>query len=308
MFDNINGADEDWKRICTAALSVWDQRLTDASTREHVLFLHLVDGDRHLRAHDGVCYFYNKGAWNAFTGVMPEAVLRRVKIFMLRLEGLSRSAPQSMASTQNDTCELLVQTLNDHPSDWRSHLEWAAVKYVQVNRRGGSSNTLNPDDESQLPGAVPVAVPAATGVWVKDLANNISRCALCLLRELLNKTVLTHYIEWCETPSPRTPGIVFADSCFLFDHDGAAMKSCKPSPALNIYVHLPLPLHDPVLLAAKERLQKFWMSTYWENGRALQCSLAAQGLALRGRNVDRAFWSVGPGGVGQSLEAHRIAA
>ena len=184
VFDNINGADEDWKRICTAALSVWDQRLTDASTREYVLFLHLVDGDRHLRAHDGVCYFYNKGAWNAFTGVMPEAVLRRVKIFMLRLEGLFRSAPQSMARTQNDTCELLVQTLNDHPSDWRSHLEWAAVKYVQVNRRGGSSNTLNPDDESQLPGAVPVAVPAATGVWVKDLANNISRCALCLLREL----------------------------------------------------------------------------------------------------------------------------
>lgn len=41
---------------------------------------------------------------------------------------------------------------------------------------------------------------------------------------------------------------------------------------------------------------------------ALQCQFAAQGLALRGRNVDRAFWTIGPGGVGQSLESHRIAA
>ena len=36
-------------------------------------------------------------------------------------------------------------------------------------------------------------------------------------------------------------------------------------------------------------------------------TMAAMGLTLRGLNVDRAFWSKGPGGVGQSLESHRIA-
>lgn len=35
---------------------------------------------------------------------------------------------------------------------------------------------------------------------------------------------------------------------------------------------------------------------------------AAMVIAMRGGNVDRAFWSTGPGGVGQSLASHLIAA
>ena len=36
----------------------------------------------------------------------------------------------------------------------------------------------------------------------------------------------------------------------------------------------------------------------------MKCQLAALTLALRGENVDRCFWTIGPGGVGQSLLSH----
>lgn len=37
------------------------------------------------------------------------------------------------------------------------------------------------------------------------------------------------------------------------------------------------------------------------NALALQCQLSALALALRGGNIDRCFWGIGPSGVGQSL-------
>ena len=55
------------------------------------------------------------------------------------------------------------------------------------------------------------------------------------------------------------------------------------------------------------RVMKFLASTYWNNEAALKCQLAAMVLALRGKNVERAFWTQGPGGVGQSLNTDLIA-
>lgn len=44
------------------------------------------------------------------------------------------------------------------------------------------------------------------------------------------------------------------------------------------------------------------------NGPALRCMMVAMTIAVHGQNVDPAFWSTGPGGVGQSLASHLIAA
>ena len=55
------------------------------------------------------------------------------------------------------------------------------------------------------------------------------------------------------------------------------------------------------------RVMKFLASTDWNNEAALKCQLAAMILALCGRNVERAFWTQGPGGVGQSLNTDLIA-
>lgn len=66
------------------------------------------------------------------------------------------------------------------------------------------------------------------------------------------------------------------------------------------------PLACPLAQEDKLRLNTFLSSTYWANGHALKCVYAAASLALHGLNVDRAFWSSGPGGVGQSLVSHLI--
>ena len=75
-----------------------------------------------------------------------------------------------------------------------------------------------------------------------------------------------------------------------------------------MYVFIPLSLTDPLLEDAVRRVATFEEATYYDNGHALQCHYASLGLALRGRSVDRATFQDGPGGVGQSLNTHRVAA
>jgi len=88
------------------------------------------------------------------------------------------------------------------------------------------------------------------------------------------------------------------DACFLFDtNEGHLTRVCK-SPDNNVYVFLPHNLlttgmPDGVLQTAMDRLTQFYTTTFWENAAGYQCQLAAMGLCLRGKNVDRAFWTKG---------------
>ena len=50
----------------------------------------------------------------------------------------------------------------------------------------------------------------------------------------------------------------------------------------------------------------FIEQTFHNNQAALACTFAALSLALSGENIDRVFWSIGPGGVGQSLYSYLI--
>ena len=61
------------------------------------------------------------------------------------------------------------------------------------------------------------------------------------------------------------------------------------SPDRNIYIYIPHPLCDPYVDTAADRLDA-----------AFRCQMCAIGLALRGKNVDRTFWSKGPLGWNQT--------
>ncbi|CAE6961070.1 eag [Symbiodinium natans] len=63
---------------------------------------------------------------------------------------------------------------------------------------------------------------------------------------------------------------------------------------------------DPVSSEIKDRVAKVWNTTYWNNTDAFQVCVASLTLALCGENVDRAFWGVGSGGVGQSLQTAHL--
>ena len=47
--------------------------------REYVHILWIIEGNRTLRAHGGVCFFYTDGAFQAMRNFPPQATFRRVK-------------------------------------------------------------------------------------------------------------------------------------------------------------------------------------------------------------------------------------
>lgn len=123
---------------------------------------------------------------------------------------------------------------------------------------------------------------------------------------LLNDSLIKYYIAWCSLDIQPSGGFCTMDACFLFVPTG--LKAVARNPAHNIYVYLPHRMLDPVADEVKERLHRFWRTTYWGNLEAFEVFMASLTLALRGENVDRAFWGIGSGGVGQSLQTAHIEA
>ena len=90
--------------IClgAAALAANVARLTDRPfVGDNAFFLWLVEGDRHIRVHDGFCYIYNDdGAFLPYSGTPPQAVLLRLSLFFGHLEGIFRR--MSPTTRRND--------------------------------------------------------------------------------------------------------------------------------------------------------------------------------------------------------------
>ncbi|CAE7871442.1 unnamed protein product [Symbiodinium microadriaticum] len=123
---------------------------------------------------------------------------------------------------------------------------------------------------------------------------------------LLNDCLIKYYIAWCSLDIQPSGGFCTMDACFLFVPTGLTAVARKP--ANNIYVYLPHRMLDPVADEVRERLDLFWRTTYWGNLEAFEVFIASLTLALRGENVDRAFWGIGSGGVGQSPQTAHIEA
>ncbi|CAE7208891.1 unnamed protein product, partial [Symbiodinium natans] len=102
-------------------------------------------------------------------------------------------------------------------------------------------------------------------------------------------------------------GFCTLDACLVFEKE-KGLQQLQKAGSNNIYTFLPHRLLDPVPDDVKQRVQHFWYTTYWNNGEAFDCFMSALTLAIRGENVDRAFWGIGSGGVGQSLQTAHLEA
>ena len=90
VLDKHPDLSEEMVALFVAALVVYRMRLVDMFIREHVHLVWVMEGDRFLRVHNGMAYFYHDdGAFQPHKGVPPEATFGRVKRFLLRLEGSS---------------------------------------------------------------------------------------------------------------------------------------------------------------------------------------------------------------------------
>ena len=93
----------------------------------------------------------------------------------------------------------------------------------------------------------------------------------------------------------------------MFAEPDGKLRSVAPQASNDIYLAVPHPSSDPVMEGNKRRVIEFLRTTFFDNAPALECQLAAMCLTLRGINIVRAFMTLGPGGVGQSLNTALIA-
>lgn len=144
--------------------------------------------------------------------------------------------------------------------------------------------------------------------WTILAAKTISKFSINMQRTLVTDRLISRYVEWCDTPNPRAQGVAFSDVCIALGAGGGKATVINNRPDSNLYLAIPHPLRDPVLDESRDKVQKFLQQTFWSNTPALECQFAALAIALRGLNVDRAFWGIGSGGVGQSLFSALLAA
>ena len=103
-------------------------------------------------------------------------------------------------------------------------------------------------------------------------------------------------------------GVDLEDVCLLYEPETAAermrriMRQVEKSAAtICTYVSILLCMGDPQLGASQARLSAFFGIASYSNSEAVSCTISGLSIALIGENADRAFWTIGPGGVGQSL-------
>ena len=279
-----------WRHLVVGALVCFRDRQCDVGLREHVQMLHVIEGADNLRAHNGQVFTYTDGSWNLYDGVVSEGTMARCSTYLLRLEGLFRSvgARGEIKRDESALLDAISWVLARNSGHGGANPQGTLEHFEEVCLEQG---------ESRGPGAT----------WVERTAKALSELKADLMKQLVERKsqLFTYYSEWCATRRLEQPGIAFSDTCFVFTEDQfRPLRIVKKSPANNIYVFIDHPLLDPVEAAHAERLRTFWATTFWGNALAMQCQFAALALALRGENVDRCFWTLGPGGVGQSLLSH----
>ena len=271
----------DVHKVAVVLLLTYRLRLLDMSMLQHVAIIYAIEGGEWMRSHNGTLFLYANGAWRPFIGVFPVSTMSRVRRVLLRAEGLLKvigNAPR--------TAEGVLLAV-------RSTLETCATEAHWVRKV----------EDAVLDGRGEEEVTS----WPRALASAIAKCSASLQGLLSGKRCVPFLIEWCETPLTKAAGFATIDSCYVFEEGGEIMKKVGKAPDRNIYMFLPRNMHDAVLAADVQRLTRFLTTTFFDNGPALQCHFAAFALVLRGHNIDRAFWTLGGGGVGQSLLSHLIA-
>ena len=271
--------------------------------------LWMMEGERHIRVHNGFLYVYDDdGTFVPFGGVPPETVLRRVYLFCSRLEGLLLLLPTRTRRDPQVVLDAVAAKRQEFVSE-SEFLERCASAVLQ-----GPSNS----DQYERLDSIPMGDEGNEGgarqrgdsePWTIALAAKVWKLSCAIRNELMYTKLISLLVEWCETPDKRERCVCYEDLCLRYDSDLLVPVTVVPkSSANNCYIKIPHAIKDPVLEANVLRLQKFYSQTFWCNAHVFKCCQAAIALAKRGLNVDRCFIGISPGGVGQSLYSQHIAA
>ena len=103
-------------------------------------------------------------------------------------------------------------------------------------------------------------------------------------------------------PADQEAGFLHHRWVLVVRRDRGDVRSVVLHADNNVYLSVPHLAGDPVVAANEDTVLEFLRTTtFFDNAAALECQLAAICSTLRGVSIVRAFITVGPGGVGQSL-------
>ena len=258
---------EDLLRICVGALAVYRLRLTDVHVRELVMLLWIVEGDTHMRCHGGNLYFFHHGAFTLHRGIPPEGTLARCKKYCLRLEGLFRLLDNDPMRNDREVLSAIETLLANHNGSAIDLLnvceDTAQGSFPKRGQRGRSA-------AEQAGEEVGAADHGGRGARTADA---LSKAGWTLQSKLIDDKIFNLVVEWCDSPQTRAAGVSYLDCAVLYDRGhGGRVTSVEGCPSHNIYLHIPHALRaslpDPVLQQACERLDQFYMETFWLNNDA----------------------------------------
>jgi len=320
MWDTVRTARPSWElpiqHLAVGALAVYRLRITDIDMHAEVMLLYVVEGRRHARAHNGVFYSYlERGDWDHCQGVVACECLARLKELMRPLEGMFRSFRGTVGRTEPDVLAAIERAVTESggsvPRAIARFGDVALQAVVTIWERRAPEDRKGGDDAGREADTLQEEnLQDGDAKWHVRTAILLAKLSASLCCSLLHTRLFTFFTEWCNTPSEAEPGAAFTDACMKFSdvaRDGRFTYLVPKGPEQNIYLYIDHPLRDPVEENASARVKRFYAQTFWGNGLAFECQLAALCLAFRGKNVDRAFWGVGPGGVGQSLFSSHLA-
>ena len=273
--------------------------------------LWMMEGERHLRVHNGFMYVYDDdGTFVPFGGVPPETVLRRVHLFCSRLEGLLLLIPTRTRREPRAVIDAIAAKRQEVLAE-DAFLEKCVETAIRGNSNTDQYERLDsiPMGEEDIDEERPRQRKDSSEPWTLSLAAKAWKICYALKNELMHTKLISLLVEWCETPDRRERCVCYEDLCVRYDLDAQTAAAIVPkSSANNCYVKIPHCIKDPVLENNMARLQKFYSQTFWCNLQVFKCCQAAIALAKRGLNIDRCFIGISPGGVGQSLHSQHIAA
>ena len=161
-----------------------------------------------LRCHDGQAYYYDAslGNFEAFTGLLPQAIYGEIKSFLLTLEGLFRSFKGKVERVDGDLLDainaaiegefgldsVLLKFKDNAIFNFGNHL----VKGRCKGKVKGEGDAEVEDVDSEVRGSH----------WYILTGQALNRASSQLQTELLGPKLMSYFIEWCQTSSPPMQG------------------------------------------------------------------------------------------------------
>ena len=193
------------QHLAAAGVALYKTRLSDIGIREQVFLLHLIDGGRQIRAHNGSIFMYQDGAWQLFNGVVPEWLPLRFRRFLLRLEGMFLALAE-----KNDRLESERELLAAVAAAVGEMGELTTLEILESLEQKALQKDSYQDE-------------VAGEHRLLSAAKRTARISTTLQKELMHKTLLTlflYFAEWCSTKRPSSRGVCFEDDCVTFDDRG----------------------------------------------------------------------------------------